>query len=316
MKNVTENQTMNYGFCLLGFQIFCSLKIPFFLLILILYIIIIIGNGTISALILSCHSLSHPMFFFLSHLSFCDITLTTTIVPTMLDGILRGVVQISVSACLAQFQILCAAVASECFLLAAISFDRYLAICNPLRYVYIMRKELCFQLVILCWALGCSITFNLTVLISKLEFCGPNIIDHFFCDFLPILQLSCSDTSAVKLGQLFVATTIAVFSVISIIVTYIYILSTIFRIQSASGRQKALSTCSSHMAVLGTFLGSLIGLYLLPSHGKTLNANKVLSLLYTVVTPLFNPIIYSLRNSEIRVAVKKSFKKLNCKFIA
>ncbi|KAE8587828.1 hypothetical protein XENTR_v10022130 [Xenopus tropicalis] len=305
-----KNQTMNYDFCLLGFQLLNSLRIPFFLLILTLYIFIIIGNAMISALVLFYHNLNHPMFFFLGHLSFCDITLTTTIVPIMLYGILGGGVNISVSACLAQFQIFCAVVASECFLLAVMSFDRYLAICNPLRYIYIMRKELCFRLVILCWTLGFSITFNETVLISKLEFCGPNIIDHFFCDFLPILQLSCSDISVVKLGQSFVATTIAVFSVMSIIVTYVYILTTVFKIQSASGRQKALSTCSSHMAVLGTFLGSLIGLYLLPSSGKTLNANKVLSLLYTVVTPLFNPIIYSLRNLEIRAAVKKIIRKM------
>ncbi|OCT68858.1 hypothetical protein XELAEV_18040163mg [Xenopus laevis] len=305
-----ENQTMNNDFSLLGFQILHSLRIPFFLLILILYIFTIMGNVMIFALVWSYHNLNHPMFFFLGHLSLCDITLTTTIVPIMLYGILRGTVNISVAACLAQLQIFCAIVASECFLLAVMSFDRYLAICNPLQYVYIMRKEICFQLVILCWTLGSSITFIVTILISKLEFCGPNIIDHFFCDFVPVLQLSCSDNSAVKLGQLFVATTIAAFSVISIIVTYIYILSTVFKIESIAGRQKALSTCSSHMTVLATFLGSLIGLYILPSSGKTLSANKVISLLYTIVTPLSNPIIYSLRNFEIRVVLKKIFKKI------
>ncbi|KAE8587826.1 hypothetical protein XENTR_v10022128 [Xenopus tropicalis] len=300
-----ENKTMNIEFVLLGFQILHSLRIPVFLMILILYIFTILGNATVAALVLSSHSLQQPMFFFLGHLSLCDITLTITIVPVLLQGVLRGPVNLSVAACITQFHILFASAAFECFLLGVMSIDRYVAICNPLQYSAIMRKELSFELVTLCWFLGYSFVFNLTILISRLTFCGPNVIDHFFCDFLAILQLSCSDTSAVTLAQLFLASVIGVFTSVSIIVTYIYILATVFKIPSTTGRQKALSTCSSHLAVVATFLGSLIGLYLLPSSGKTRTANKVQSLLYTVVTPLFNPIIYSLRNWEIRAAFKK-----------
>ncbi|KAE8587825.1 hypothetical protein XENTR_v10022127, partial [Xenopus tropicalis] len=300
-----ENKTMNIEFLLLGFQILQSLRIQFFLAILILYIFTISGNAMVAALVLSSHSLQQPMFFFLGHLSLCDITLTTTIVPVLLHGLLRGPVNLSVAACLTQFQIFFAGVASECFLLGVMSIDRYVAICNPLQYSAIMRKELSVELVTLCWFLGYSFAFNLTVLISRLTFCGPNVIDHFFCDFLPILQLSCSDTLAVTLAQLFLAILTGVFTVMSIIVTYFNILVTVLKIPSTTGRQKALSTCSSHLAVVATFLGSLIGLYLLPSSGKTCTANKILSLLYTVVTPLFNPIIYSLRNWEIRAAFKK-----------
>ncbi|KAG8449757.1 hypothetical protein GDO86_016417 [Hymenochirus boettgeri] len=303
-----RNQTIDKMIILMGFQLLYDFRIPFFLLIFVLFILTLSLNVTIATLIYYCPTLHHPMFFFLSHLSVCDTTLTTSIVPVMLPGILKGTVKISIAGCIFQIQIFATVLSLECLLLVVMSYDRYLAICHPLRYTSIMNQRFCCRLVTICWALGFMVIFSVVLSVSRLEFCGTTI-DHFFCDFLPVLQLSCSDTSAVKLQQLVFAVPVLMFTVISIIVTYAYILSAIFRIPSISGRQKAFSTCSSHVAIVGTFLGSLIGIYILPSSGNTLKANKILSLLYTIGTPLFNPIIYCVRNKEIKVAFEKCIWK-------
>ncbi|KAG8449755.1 hypothetical protein GDO86_016415 [Hymenochirus boettgeri] len=300
----SENQTMENLIRLLGFQMFRDYRISFLLLCCFLYCLIITVNIILSALIYSCPNLHHPMFFFLGHLSICDITLTTGIVPLMLPGILRGIVKISLAACIVQLQIYGTALTSECLLLVMMSFDRYLAICHPLRYTSIMNKHFCLQLVILCWTLGFTVTFSFVILLNRVEFCDT-AIDHFICDYLPVLKFSQSDIFSVKLVQLLVSTTVVMFTSISLVVTYSYILTTILKITSISGRKKAFSTCSSHMAVVGTFLGSLFGIYIIPPSGNTLNANKVFSLLYTFGTPLFNPLIYCVRNIEIRGEFKK-----------
>uniref|UniRef100_A0A803KB70 Olfactory receptor n=1 Tax=Xenopus tropicalis TaxID=8364 RepID=A0A803KB70_XENTR len=240
-----------------------------------------------------------------SHLSLSDILLTTTIVPIMLCGILRGEVILSVTDCITQFNFCGIALVSESLLLAVMSYDRYLAICNPLRYMSIMNSRLQLQLVTLCWFFSITISVAVSSMIGRLNFCGPNIIDHFFCDFIPILQLSCSDTSAVELKQRLIAAPAAVISIVFIVGTYIRIFIAVLKIPSTSGRQKAFSTFSAHLTVVCIFFGTLIGLYVTPPSGNYLNANKVVSVLYAVVTPLSNPIIYSLRNSEIRMACKK-----------
>uniref|UniRef100_A0A6I8QWX9 Olfactory receptor n=1 Tax=Xenopus tropicalis TaxID=8364 RepID=A0A6I8QWX9_XENTR len=300
-----RNQTTPRPVILLGFHVFYNLKIPLFLLILTLYCLTLIGNIIIIALVSLSPTLHHPMFFFLSHLSLSDILLTTTIVPIMLCGILRGGVSISLAGCITQFNFFCTALASECYLLVVMSYDRYLAICNPLRYMSIMNTKLRVQLVVLCWFLSFTISTTGALSVSSLNFCGPNIIDHFFCDFFPILQLSCSDTSAVELEQILIAMPTVVMPVVFIVGTYICIFIAVLKIPSTSGRQKAFSTFSSHLSVVCIFFGSLICLYVAPPSGNLLTTNKVVSVLYTVVTPLSNSIIYSLRNSELRVAFKK-----------
>ncbi|KAG8449754.1 hypothetical protein GDO86_016414 [Hymenochirus boettgeri] len=299
-----ENHTMGNLISLLGFEMFRDYRILFFLLSCFLYCLIITINIIVSALIYSCPNLHHPMFFFLGHLSFCDITLTTVIVPLMLPGILRGIVKISFAACITQLQIYGTVLSSECLLLVVMSFDRYLAICHPLRYTSIMNKHFCLQLVTLCWTLSFTVMFSFVILLKRFEFCGT-AIDHFICDYLPVLKLSCTDISSVKFKQLFISSAIVMFTSISLVVTYSYILKAILKITSISGRKKAFSTCSSHMAVVGTFLGSLYGIYIIPHSENTLNANKVFSLLYTFGTPLFNPLIYCVKNIEIRGALKK-----------
>ncbi|KAG8449747.1 hypothetical protein GDO86_016407 [Hymenochirus boettgeri] len=301
-----ENKTYYRPIQLLGFEILHNYNILIFLLIFIFYSLTLIGNATIIILVSSSPSLHHPMYFFLCNLSISDLILTTSIVPNMMYGVLKGGITMSIDACITQFQCFGIAIMSECLLLAAMSYDRYLAICNPLHYIHIMNKENCLRLVILCWFLSFAMSFVMMILVRKLNYCGPNIIYHFFCDFAPILQLSCSTTFKVELVQKFLACPITVIPLVFIIVTYTHIIITILRIPSNSGRQKAFSTCSSHLAVVGTFYGSLITLYVVPSNSKnTLNANKILSLLYTVITPLLNPIIYSLKNMEIRLALGK-----------
>uniref|UniRef100_A0A6I8S0G5 Olfactory receptor n=1 Tax=Xenopus tropicalis TaxID=8364 RepID=A0A6I8S0G5_XENTR len=295
---------------LLGFQL-PRFKIPFFILVLILYSVALSSNVTIVGLVSSSPSLHHPMFFFLSHLSLSDIILTIDIVPMMLHGICNGGITIPMFACITQFQFFAIALTSECLLLAVMSYDRYLAICSPFHYITIMGTKLQYQLVISCWLLSFTISFVTVLFISKLEFCGSNIINHFFCDFVPLLRLSCSDTSIVEIENLALATPTTLFPVLFITATYICIFVTIFRIPSITGRQKAFSTCSSHLSVVGIFFGTLVTLYVVPSNGHSLSANKVLSLLYTLVTPLFNPLIYCLRNQEIRAAFQR-YWQLKC----
>ncbi|XP_031747570.1 olfactory receptor 6B1-like [Xenopus tropicalis] len=300
-----NNQTFFQQIVLSGFQVPQSVKIPFFLLLFISYSVALSSNVTILTLVSSSPSLHHPMFFFLSHLSLSDIILTTSIVPTMLHGILRGELSMPIPACITQLQFLGIALTSECFILAVMSYDRYLAICNPFHYISVMDSKFQIWLVVCCWVLSFLISFLTVIFVSKLEFCGFNVINHFFCDFAPLLQLSCSDTSAVELENLVVAIPTTLFPVLFITATYICIFVTILRIPSITGRQKAFSTCSSHLSVVAIFFGTLVALYVVPSNGHSLTANKVLSLLYTVITPLFNPMIYCLRNKEIKAALKK-----------
>ncbi|OCT68859.1 olfactory receptor 226 [Xenopus laevis] len=303
MRN--NNQTFFQQVVLLGFQVPYSFKIPFFFLLLLLYSVTLIGNVTIVGLVSSSPKLHRPMFFFLSHLSMSDMILTTDIIPIMLHGILKGGATIPISACITQLQFFGIALTSECLILAVMSYDRYLAICSPFHYITIMGSKLQYWLVISCWLLSFTISFVTVLFISKLEFCGSNIINHFFCDFAPLLQLSCSDTSEVILENLVLATPTTLLPVLFITATYICIVVTILRIPSITARQKVFSTCSSHLSIVGIFFGTLVALYVVPSNGHSLNANKVLSLLYTVVTPLFNPLIYCLRNQEIRFALQR-----------
>ncbi|KAM8921385.1 olfactory receptor 11L1-like [Pelodytes ibericus] len=306
-----ENQTSVKEIVLLGFQLLYNFKILYFILFLTLYTLTLTGNVMIVTLVTASPNLKNPMFFFLGHLSATDIILTTNIVPNMLWVILHGGMTMPLSACIVQLQFFGVSVGTECLLLTVMSYDRYLAICDPLRYTSIMGVNIRLQLVASCWSLGFIISFITVILVSKLNFCGPNIIDHFFCDLLPLLRLSCSDTFVVRLENIVLGTPITLFPAIIITITYVCIFMAILKIPSTSGRQKTFSTCSSHLAVVTTFYGTLITLYVIPSSGHSLNANKVLSLMYTVVTPLFNPIIYSLRNKEIRVAFKRYINVMN-----
>ncbi|KAM8972572.1 olfactory receptor 11L1-like [Pelodytes ibericus] len=301
------NTTTIYEIYLLGFENIQTVKGFIFFLFLGLFVVTLTGNLLIIIAISTSHRLRSPMFFFLGHLSFSDLLLTTNVVPNMLAVIWRGGIIIPITGCVIQFFFYGVTATTECLLLTAMSYDRYVAICNPLHYHTIMDLQLCLHLVIWSWSLGFTITLIPMFFLQTLWFCGPNIIDHFFCDLGPLLELSCSDTTIVKLEVFTFSSFLTIVPFVFIFFTYVNIFLTIRRIPSSTGKQKTFSTCSSHLAVVCTYYGALFAMYVAPSRGYSLNINKVVSLMYTVVTPLFNPIIYSLRNQEIKRVLMKYF---------
>ncbi|XP_075424004.1 olfactory receptor 11A1-like [Ascaphus truei] len=302
-----ENQTQVTEFLLLGFQTHGALKILLFTFFLMIYIMILMGNFLIIGLVSASNTLHSPMYFFLSNLSVAEIVFTTNIVPKMLQISLTEGGTIAATCCFIQFFVFGFMTSTECLLLTVMSYDRYLAICDPLHYMSIMNPRHSLHLVIWSWSGGFMSILVTFIMLCQVQFCISNVIDHFFCDYAPILHLSTSDTSIIQIETFCVSFVDTLFPFVFIIVTYVCIIVTILRIPSVAGRQKAFSTCSSHLAVVSTYYGTLIIMYVTPVKGQLLI--KILSLLYTLVTPLFNPIIYSLRNQEIRGALGKVLSK-------
>ncbi|XP_075424081.1 olfactory receptor 6B2-like [Ascaphus truei] len=299
------NKTFITEFWILGFQTLYAIRILIFFLFFIIYIMILAGNLLIIVLVSTSNRLHSPMYVFLSNLSLSEIFFTTSIIPNMLYVIASGGGTMSVVGCFTQFYAFGSLISTECFLLAVMSFDRYLAICIPLRYNSLMDRTLCFQLAFWSWVLGFLLPVITMVFISEIYFCGSNVIDHFLCDLAPLLKLACSDTSKAELEVFVLSFSIIIFPFTFIVLTYISIIRTILLIPSITGRQKAFSTCSSHLTVVSIYYGTLMFMYSAPSINMFPNANKVMSLLYIVVTPLCNPIIYSLRNQEIKGALQR-----------
>ncbi|KAM4749394.1 olfactory receptor 5P66-like [Rhinophrynus dorsalis] len=299
------NQTRVKYFLLLGFQDVYSFRSVLFLIVLLIYMLTITGNLMIILLVSFSQTLNSPMYFFLSHLASCDLLLTTVISPFMMSLILTERKSMSFAGCFTQFYFFDAFATAECFLLSVMSYDRYLAICNPLRYSSVMNFQKCLHLAVCAWVTAFIVTLNILLPLFGLQFCGPNVIDHFFCDLVPIIQLSCSDTSFVEKVDFVVGFPAAFLPLMFIITTYIFIFHTILRIPLTTGRQKAFYTCSSHLTVVFVYYGTLVTAYLFLSKEHSLNINKVLSFMYTVVTPFLNPIIYSLRNKDIKSVLAK-----------
>uniref|UniRef100_A0A8C5P753 Olfactory receptor n=1 Tax=Leptobrachium leishanense TaxID=445787 RepID=A0A8C5P753_9ANUR len=296
-----ENWTSVTDFVLLGFSDRHSLQVLLFLVFLLIYLATVGGNLLIITSVSISPSLRSPMYFFLGHLSSCDVLLTTTIVPLMLRVIIADGETISFFGCLTQFYLFGALATTECLLLSVMSYDRYMAICEPLHYSSLMGTHRCSHLVFWSWFAAFTVMLSTTLQMCRLQFCGPNVIDHFFCDLSPLLQLSCSDTSFVEMQNLLTGGPATFLPLMFICATYAYIFITILHIPTETGREKkAFSTCSSHLTVVCTYYGTLIAIYVFPAGEHSYNTNKIVSLLYTVVTPLFNPFIYSLRNHEIR----------------
>ncbi|XP_044129635.1 olfactory receptor 488-like [Bufo gargarizans] len=305
------NTTTVFEIFLLGFPNFQNIKNIFFPLMLLVYCVTICGNLLIILVVSYSISLHSPMYFFLTQLSFTDILLSTIIVPNMLRVVLYEGSYVSFIGCFIQFHCFLATESLECLLLTAMSYDRYQAICNPLQYTSIINFTFCVKTIFFIWLIVLFITLMMFITISNLLFCGPNIIDHFFCDFNPILELSCSETFIVKMESKLIAVPLVICPFMVIVISYVFIIITILKIPSVTGRQKTFSTCSSHLAVVSLYYGSLISIYLLPDMK---NAKKILSLFYNVVTPLLNPMIYSLRNKDIKQALEKMVQQIHKKF--
>ncbi|XP_067393404.1 olfactory receptor 6F1-like [Emydura macquarii macquarii] len=303
------NQTSITEFILLGFGTLLELQILLFLLFLVIYFSTMAGNILIMVLVVTDQHLHTPMYFFLGNLSCLETCYTTTILPRLLASLLTRDGTISVSGCITQYYFFSSLVCTECLLLSVMSYDRYLAIVKPLHYVAHMSGRACLQLTAGSWVGGFLASSIATVSISQLTFCGPNSIDHFFCDFIPLLKLSCNDPKLMGTLSLTLSFPFLLVPFLVTVMSYMSIIATILRIPSTTGRQKAFSTCSSHLIVVSIYYGTLLLVYMFPTDHKLSDFKKVLSVIYTVLTPLVNPLIYTLRNKEVKGALRKAFRK-------
>nr|XP_027786873.1 olfactory receptor 13C7-like [Marmota flaviventris] len=303
------------GFILLGLSAHPKLEKTFFVLILLMYLVILLGNGVLILVTLLDSHLHTPMYFFLGNLSFLDICYTTSSVPLILDSFLIPRKTISFSACAVQMFLSFAMGATECVLLSMMAFDRYVAICNPLRYPVVMSKAVYVPMAAGSWAAGITNSVVQTSLAMRLPFCGDNVINHFTCEILAVLKLACADISINVISMVVANMIFLAIPVLFIFVSYVFILATILRIPSAEGRKKAFSTCSAHLTVVIVFYGTILFMYGKPKSKDPLGADKqdladkLISLFYGVVTPMLNPIIYSLRNKDVKTALVKLLKR-------
>ncbi|XP_053217260.1 olfactory receptor 10A7-like [Podarcis raffonei] len=308
-EHIIQNSTAPAKFILLGLSDDPNLQSALFSTFLVLYIITLAGNLPIIILTLADPALHTPMYFFLRNLSFLEICYTSVNVPKMLANLLSGNKSISFIGCALQTYFIFFLGGSECFLLAAMAYDRYVAICKPLHYHVLMSQKVSITLAVAFWLSGFLMSFGLTSMVFTVSYCGSNVINHFFCDIPPLLKLACGDTSGVEIS-VFVATMIFVtFPFILILMSYAGIITTILKISSSEGRKKTFSTCSSHLVVVTLFYGSACITYLKPNSTYSPNTGKFLSLFYTVIGPILNPLIYSLRNKEVKHAFKRIWSR-------
>uniref|UniRef100_A0A8D0UI06 Olfactory receptor n=1 Tax=Sus scrofa TaxID=9823 RepID=A0A8D0UI06_PIG len=296
------NDTRVTGFILAGLTDDPQLKVVLFIFLLLTYLLSITGNLIIITLTLVDPHLKTPMYFFLQNFSFLEIFFSTTCTPKFLVMMATGDKTISYNNCFIQLFFAFLLGASEFYLLAAMSYDRYVAICKPLHYTTIMNSKICIQLILCCWLAGFFTIFILLLLVLKLDFCASNIVDHFLCDPTPLLQISCSDTHLIETMEFISAVVTLVVTLAVVIMSYTYIALTILKLPSTNQRKKAFSTCSSHMIVISLSYGSCIFMYVKPSVKQRISFYKGIALLNTSVAPLLNPFIYSLRNQQVKKA--------------
>ncbi|XP_034871213.1 olfactory receptor 5K1-like [Mirounga angustirostris] len=305
-----DNYSLTTEFILIGFTDHPELKSLLFVVFLTIYLITMVGNLGLVALIFMERRLHTPMYIFLGNLALMDSCCSCAITPKMLENFFSKNRGISLYECMAQFYFLCLAETTDCFLLAAMAYDRYVAICNPLQYHTMMSKKLCIQM-----NTGAYIAGNLHPMIHigflfRLTFCGSNKINHFFCDVLPLYRLSCVDPYVNELMIFIFAGSVQVFSITIVLISYLCILFMIFKMKSKEGRGKALSTCASHFLSVSIFYGSLLFMYIRPHSVKEEDKDIPVAIFYTLVIPLLNPFIYSLRNKQVINAMKKIIKKI------
>uniref|UniRef100_A0A8C2W610 Olfactory receptor n=2 Tax=Chinchilla lanigera TaxID=34839 RepID=A0A8C2W610_CHILA len=292
-------------FILLGFHGQRKIQSLFFSLILVLYLLTLLGNGAIVCAVKWDRRLHIPMYILLGNFAFLEIWYVSSTVPNMLVNILSETKAISFSGCFLQFYFFFSLGTTECFFLSVMAYDRYLAICCPLRYPSIMTRKLCVSLICVCWVSGFLCYPVPIVLISQLPFCGPNIIDHIVCDPGPLFALSCVPAPSTELICYTFNSVIIFGPFLSILGSYTLVLRAVLRVPSGAGRMKAFSTCGSHMMVVSLFYGTLMAMYVSPSSGNPAGMQKIVTLVYSAGTPLLNPFIYSLRNKDMKEALKK-----------
>ncbi|XP_027436359.1 olfactory receptor 10A4 [Zalophus californianus] len=301
-----ENWTIVSEFILVSFSTLSSeLQALLFLLFLTIYLVTLMGNVLIILVTTADSSLQNPMYFFLRNLSFLEIGFNLVIVPKMLGTLIIQDTTISFFGYATQMYFFFLFGAAECCLLATMAYDRYVAICDPLQCPIIISHRACAQLAAACWFSGFPVAIVQTTWIFSFPFCGPNRVNHFFCDSPPVIALVCADTSLFELKALTATVLFILFPFLLILGSYVWILSTIFRMPSAEGTHKAFSTSFSHLLVVSLFYSTAILTYFRPRSSTSLESKKLLSVSYTVVTPMLNPIIYSLRNSEVKPALRR-----------
>ncbi|NXC90653.1 O1030 protein, partial [Cercotrichas coryphoeus] len=297
------NGTPSAHFVLLGFSEQGNVQVALFVVFLLIYVITLLGNLGLLVLIRLLAQLHTPMYFFLSSLSFLDLCYSSCITPRLLRDLLDEDKVISHAACLTQFCFYVAFATTECYLLAAMAYDRYVAICQPLLYSLSMSPGICALLLAGSCLAGVTNAALHTGLALGLSFCGPNVIDHFYCEAPPLFALSCTDPAPNELGMFVMAGFNLAATILAILLSYAFILAAVLGTRSAVGRRKAFSTCASHLAVVLLFYGSLLSMYSRRSSRSSRERDKVASVFYTVVTPMLNPFIYSLRNQEVKAGL-------------
>nr|XP_012385354.1 olfactory receptor 5K3-like [Dasypus novemcinctus] len=310
----TDNHSVTTEFTLTGFTERPQLKLVLFVVLFPIFLITMLGNLGLVALIYMDRRLHKPMYFFLGNLALLDSCCSCTVTPKMLENFFSKDRMISLYECVTQFYFFCFAETADCFILASMSFDRYVAICSPLQYHTKMSKKLCIQMTTGAYIAGNVHSIVHVALLFRLTFCGSHQINHFFCDFFAMYRLSCVDPYINGLMLNILAGAVEIFTIIVVLISYFFILFTVFKMKSKQGKGKALSTCASHFLSVSIFYGSLLFGYVQPSSSKSKEKDIAVAVFYTQVIPILNPFIYSLRNKEVINAVKRILKYKSEKF--
>ncbi|XP_006031038.1 olfactory receptor 10T2-like [Alligator sinensis] len=306
------NDTSLNEFILVGFSLRPQLRYVLFATFFLVYMFILIANMLIMMAIWLDNALHTPMYFFLFILSVSETCYTFVIIPNMLATLLSGGKPISLVGCALQMYFFMSLAETNCGLLAVMGYDRYMAICHPLHYTVLMNPRVCAQLVSVCFFSSFLFSVVTVYLIFQLPYCGPNRIDHFFCDSAPVLQLACTDSSIPESIVFLAAICFIVTALLLILISYIFIINAILKISSAQGQRKAFSTCAAHLTVVVVHYGCAAIIYLRPKSARSLEQDKLITVSYTVFTPLLNPMMYSLRNKEMRLALQRTMTRMFC----
>uniref|UniRef100_A0A2K6U5X4 Olfactory receptor n=1 Tax=Saimiri boliviensis boliviensis TaxID=39432 RepID=A0A2K6U5X4_SAIBB len=304
------NQSWVTEFILVGFQLSAERELLLFWIFSLLYIFSLMANGIILGLICLDPSLHTPMYFFLSHLAIINLSYASNNVPKMLTNLLNKKRTISFVSCILQTFLYLAFAATECLILVVMSYDRYVAICHPLQYTVIMTWRVCAILALMSWSCGLALSLVHAILLLRLPFCGPRDVNHLFCEILSILKLACADTWVNQVVIFAACMFVLVGPLCLMLISYMHILWAILKIQAKEGRRKAFSTCSSHLCVVGLFFGIAMVVYMVPDSNQREEQEKMLSLFHSLFNPVLNPLIYSLRNAQVKGALHRALQRM------